>query len=195
MIHFSTDYVFDGEKTEAYTEDDSTNPISVYGKSKLKGEEKIVNTLSKYFIFRLAWLYGLHGTPFVYTMLRLLNEKREINVVKDQWGSPTYTKDVADFIIRIISNDSNKYSIYNFTNEGRTNWYEFTIEIYSLAKKYHLIDKPVKINAIGTKDYPTKAKRPMNSYMSKEKIKKTFKIDIRSWQEALEEYIISKKEL
>ncbi len=198
LIHISTDYVFDGRQegsTVAYREDDKTNPINIYGKSKLAGEEEIKNILEKYFIIRTAWLYGKQGNNFVYTMLRLFQEKDLIKVVEDQWGSPTYTVDLAKTILKIIENDFKKYGIYHFTNESITSWYEFARTIYKKDKRLGLIkgNKKVVIKPIKTEDYPTAARRPKYSVLSKEKIKREFSIKIRDWNEALDNFMISLK--
>ena len=196
LIHISTDYVFDGRQkgegdAAAYTEDDKTHPINIYGKSKLAGEKEIKKMLEGYFIIRTAWLYGYQGNNFVSTMLRLFKEKEAIKVVDDQWGSPTYTVDLAGAILKIIEDDSVKYGIYHFTNKGVTNWYKFARAIYSKARKLNLIStgKKVVLKAIKTEEYPTAAARPRNSILSKEKIKKEFNLDIRDWKEALTEYL------
>ena len=193
LIHISTDYVFDGNKKEAYTEDDLTNPIGAYGKSKLEGENNIRATLNKYFIIRTAWLYGKNGNNFVNTMLKLFNERGKVKVVSDQFGSPTYAVDFANIIFMIVSKNSKDYGIYHFTNEGRISWFDFANEIYRIAKGLDLIKRDVKITPVSTEEYPTKAKRPINSYLSKEKIKKTFGIKIRKWDEALNEFLLSLK--
>jgi len=194
LIHISTDYVFESRQeggAVAYREDDKTNPINIYGKSKLAGEEEIKKILEEYFIIRTAWLYGLQGNNFVYTMLRLFKERDLVKVVEDQWGSPTYTVDLAGAILKIIEDDSVSYGIYHFTNEGVTNWYEFARTIYKKAKRLGLIegDKKVVIKPIKTEDYPTKARRPRYSVLSKEKIKKEFNIKIREWGKALEDFL------
>ncbi|MFH0974615.1 MAG: dTDP-4-dehydrorhamnose reductase [Spirochaetota bacterium] len=189
LVHLSTDYVYDGKKYEAYLESDPTGPIGVYGKSKLKGEEKVLATVQEYFIFRISWLYGHHGANFVHTMLRLFAERDEVRVVRDQWGSPTFAKDVADLIIKVIKDNSSEYGIYHFTNSGRTNWYQFTLEIFNQAKERGLLKKEVNIIPITTAGYPTKARRPEYSYMSKDKVKKTFGVTLRPWQESLQEFI------
>jgi len=137
---------------------------------------------------RVAWLYGAHGKNFVHTMLRLLKERNEVRVVSDQWGSPTWSKDAADVIVKIIIDGSDNYGIYHFTNEGRTNWYEFACEIYRLGKEYGIIDREVRIIPITTGEYPTKAKRPANSYLSKEKIKKEIGISVPAWRASLQKY-------
>jgi len=199
LIHISTDYVFDGRKEKGaieYREDDKTNPISIYGKSKLAGEEEIKKILEEYFIIRTAWLCGLKGNNFVYTMLRLFKERDLVKVVEDQWGSPTYTADLAGAILKIIEDDSVSYGIYHFTNEGTTNWYEFARNIYKKAKRLGLIEdnKKVEIQPIKTEEYPTVARRPRYSVLSKEKIKKEFGLRIRNWDKALEDFLVSLKE-
>ena len=199
LIHISTDYVFDGRQEEgaiAYNEDDKTNPINIYGKSKLAAEEEIKKILEKYFIIRTAWLYGLQGNNFVYTMLRLFKERDVVKVVKDQWGSPTYTVDLAGAILKIIEEDSVSYGIYHFTNEGIANWYEFARTIYKKAKRLELIEdnKKVEIQLIKTEDYSTAARRPKYSVLSKEKIKREFNLKIRDWDKALEDFLISLRE-
>ena len=196
LIHISTDYVFDGRQEEgvvAYSEDDKTNPINIYGRSKLAGEEEIKKILEKYFIIRTSWLYGLQGNNFIYTMLRLFKERNLVKVVDDQWGSPTYTVDLAEAILKIIEDDSVNYGIYHFTNEGMTSWYEFARTIYKKAKRLGLLErnKKVEIQPIKTEDYPTAARRPGYSVLSKEKIKREFNLKIRDWNEALEDFLVS----
>jgi len=197
LIHISTDYVFDGrqEKNAAYSEDDKTNSINIYGKSKLAGEEEIKNILEKYFIIRTAWLFGLQGNNFVYTVLRLFKERDLVKVVEDQWGSPTYTVDLAGAILKIIEDGLVSYGIYHFTNEGVASWYEFARTIYKKAKSLGLIEgnKKVEIQPIKTEDYPTAARRPKYSVLSKEKVKKEFGLKIRDWDEALEDFLVSLK--
>jgi len=195
LIHISTDYVFDNWEERgavAHREDDKTNPINIYGRSKLSGEEEIKNILEKYFIIRTAWLYGVQGNNFVYTMLRLFKERDMVKVVEDQWGSPTYTVDLAEAILKIIEEDTVSYGIYHFTNEGVTSWYEFARAIYKKAKRLGLIEynKKVEIQPIKTKDYPTAARRPRYSVLSKEKVKKEFGFKIRDWDKALEDFLI-----
>jgi len=193
LIHISTDYVFNGEKKFhlSYTEDDKTGPINLYGESKLAGEREIKENLKEYFIIRTAWLYGMGGKNFVFTMLKLFKEKEEIKVISDQWGSPTYTVDLAEVILKIINNDSDSFGIYHFTNEGVTNWYEFAREIYRKSKKLGIIDsiKEVEIRAIETKEYSTPAQRPKWSWLSKEKIKRELSLDIRNWEDALTDFL------
>jgi len=198
LIYISTDYVFDGRQKEpfTYSEDNKTNPINIYGKSKLAGEEEIKKILKEYFIIRTAWLYGAKGNNFVYTMLRLFKERDMVKVVEDQWGSPTYTVDLAGAILKIIEDDSVSYWIYHFTDEGMTSWYEFARTICKKAKRLGLIEdnKKIEIQPIKTEDYPTAAKRPRYTVLSKEKIKREFNLKIKDWDKALENFLVSLKE-
>ena len=181
MLYISTDYIFDGTKDGFYEVDDTPNPINVYGKTKLLGEQAVQKILKKYFIVRISWVFGEHGNNFVKTMLRLGKEHKELNVVADQYGSPTYTADLAPLLIEIIKTD--KYGIYHATNEGVCSWAEFAEEIFKIAKM------DVKVNHIKTTEYPTRAKRPMNSRLSKISLKvNDFKL-LNNWQSALNKYI------
>ena len=189
LLHISTDYVFDGRKEGAYLETDTPSPSGIYGRSKLQGELYVRENIDSHVILRTAWLYGHEGSNFVRTMLRLFQERDEVRVVADQWGSPTLAGDLADTIRQVIMQDTLQYGTFHFTNEGRTNWFEFATLILELAGKHHLLDREVRLVPIKTEQYPTKALRPSNSYMSKEKIKAVFGITVRSWQKALESFI------
>jgi len=189
LIHISTDYVFDGTKETAYLETDGPNPLGVYGKSKFQGELNIIDSMKIYFIIRTGWLFGKNGPNFVYAMLKQFTEKNDMRVVADQWGSPTYAPDLADFIIQIIRKASNAFGIYHFTNEGRITWYQFAGAIYERAKAKGIIPNTIQLIPIETREYPTKAKRPLNAILSKEKITKVFDLKLRPWQEALADFI------
>ena len=193
LIHVSSDYVFDGKKDvhDSYTEEDVPNPLSVYGRSKLAGEFEIRNRINYYYIIRTSWLYGANCPNFVCSMLKLFKERDLVKVVDDQWGSPTYTRDLTELILKIIKSESNQYGIYHFSNEGVTTWYRFAREIYYQAKKLGLIgkNKEVKIIPIKTEGYPTAAVRPKNSILSKEKIKQRFNVNIRKWDESLKIFL------
>jgi len=193
LLHFSTDYVFPGLKESGYDEEDETGPSSVYGASKLAGEYEIISAYEKHFIFRISWLYGPYGKNFVHTMLNLFKERDELNVVNDQYGSPTYTGELADFILQLIMDVSDKYGVYHFSGEGKTNWHEFASEIYRLALTYGITDRKVLINPVDSSKYPQKAKRPAYSYMLKDKLYGTFGYRSKNWKETLEEYIKSIK--
>ncbi len=179
MVYISTDYVFDGTKDGFYEVDDKPKPVNVYGRTKLLGEQAVQKILNKYFIIRISWVFGEHGNNFVKTMLKLGKERKELNVVADQYGSPTYTADLAPLLIEMIKTD--KYGVYHATNEGVCSWAEFAEEIFKLA------GMNVKVNHITTAEYPTKAKRPLNSRLSKVKIKNNF-YSLSPWKVALEKY-------
>ena len=183
LIHISTDYVFDGENSKPYGEDDITNPNGVYAKTKRDGEEAIQEVNPKNsIIIRTSWVYSVYGNNFVKTMLRLGKEKESLGVIFDQVGTPTYARDLAKAILDILPNIKNdKVEIYNYSNEGVLSWYDFAKEIMSLAK----ID--CTINPIETKEYPTPAKRPHYALLNKAKIKKEFNITIPYWRDSLEQ--------
>jgi len=182
LIQISTDYVFDGELDveKAYTEDMEPSPVSAYGKTKLLGEEN-AKLAEKYYILRTAWLYGLGGKNFVKTMIRLSKEKDSISVVADQHGSPTSTTTLCEIIENILEKEP-EYGVYHSTNEGFTTWYGFTKKIFEIAG----IDTPV--NPISSDEFPTPTKRPTNSQLSKEKLRKVG-IYPESYEEALAKYL------
>lgn len=183
MLYISTDYVFDGTKDGFYEVDDIPNPINVYGKTKLLGEQAVQRILDKYFIVRISWVFGEHGNNFVKTMLKLGKERKEINVVADQYGSPTYTADLAPLLVEIIKTD--KYGIYHATNEGVCTWAEFAEEIFKFA------GLDVMVNHITTTEYPTRAQRPMNSRLNKESlISNSFK-KLNYWEISLKNFLIA----
>lgn len=189
LVHISTDYVFDGRKKGAYFEEDKTNPLGIYGKSKLKGEEIIRETIEEYYIIRTAWLYGYYGRNFVTTMLKLFQEKSVIRVVNDQWGSPTYTSDLGKMIIHLITSEKNIYGTYHYTNEGNITWFQFACEIFNIAHKLNILRNKIEIVPILSSEYPTNAQRPKNSYLSKNKISQQLGIYCRDWKEPLVEYL------
>ncbi|NRD22165.1 dTDP-4-dehydrorhamnose reductase [Winogradskyella litoriviva] len=183
LIHISTDFVFDGNASNPYKETDSTNPIGVYGKTKLEGEQEIIEKLNNYFIIRTSWLYSEFGNNFLKTMQRLASERDEIGVVGDQIGSPTYAIDLANIVLGLIQDRNTSYGIYHYSNEGVISWYDFAKEIFRLSKS------TIKINKIETKDYPTKAKRPKYSVLDTSKIKHfTY---ISNWKDSLFKAILN----
>ena len=184
LIHISTDYVFNGTDSNPYKEDEPTCPNSIYGKSKLEGELAIKKSNADAIIIRTSWLYSSYGNNFVKTMMRLGEERTNLDVVFDQIGTPTYAHDLALTILKIVrltKNDEiiNKVKTYHFSNEGVCSWYDFAIKIMNIAN----ID--CKINPIETKDYPTPATRPQYSVLNKSKIKKDFNIVIPFWKDSL----------
>lgn len=183
IVQVSTDYVFDGNAKKPYTEEDRTNPQSVYGRTKLAGEEAVIKNCSRYFIVRTAWLYG-EGNNFVKTMLRLADERDTITVVNDQYGTPTSSLELARMILYIIP--SGQYGIYHGTCEGETNWYEFACEIMRQA------GKDVKVVPVTTSEYKTNEKaaiRPAYSVLENKKLNSMGKYRMKGWEEALAEYM------
>ena len=186
LIHISTDYVFSGESFIPYTENDEVNPKSIYGKTKLAGEEALLNLPIETIIIRTSWLYSSYGNNFVKTMLRLGKEKEDLNVIFDQVGTPTYAKDLAKTCIDILTNNDQidkKNKIYHYSNEGVTSWYDFAKAIMRMSKT------GCNIHPIATKEYPTPAKRPQYSVMNKARIKKDFNVEIPYWRDSLKECI------
>ena len=191
LIHFSTDYVFDGTSNKPYKESDTTNPINVYGRSKLEGE-KYALSLNKSLIIRISWLYGINGNNFVYTMLNLMKNKDSIKVVNDQYGSPTNTLDISNLILHIIKDIKDfNFGIYHYTNEGNISWFDFANSIYDLAKKNNILNKDCIVEPCNSKEYKTKAKRPKFSVLSKDKIKNDYKINLIDYKESLNSFLKS----
>ena len=180
VIHISTDYVFNGENHRPYEENDTPDPRSTYGHTKLTGEGTLKSFCPSSIIIRTAWLYSEYGNNFLNTMLKLACERKEIKVVSDQIGTPTYAKDLAQLIIKIIDAEEWKPGVYHFTNEGVASWYDFAKAIFRISG-----NKNIKVIPILSKDYPTVAKRPHYSVLNKSKIKKTYGIEIAYWEDAL----------
>lgn len=179
FIHVSTDYVFDGTNNLEYTEEDFTNPLGVYGASKLAGEELALEANPCTIILRTSWVYSEFGKNFVKTMLSLFATKEELNVVADQYGQPTNATDLAEAILTIVKTEKKTAGIFNFSNEGKISWYDFAQKIAELS------GSKIKINPIVTSQYPTPAKRPQNSTLDLSKIKSTHHINIKPWEESL----------
>ncbi len=183
MIYLSTDYVFHGQGEHFWKPDgEEIAPLNVYGQTKYEGEEIVKQLLEKYFIVRISWVFGLNGNNFIKTMLRLGKERGAVQVVNDQIGSPTYTKDLAKLLVAMI--ETKQYGTYHATNEGICSWYEFACEIFKQAGM-----KEVQVTPVASDAFPVKAKRPFNSRMSKEKLKKNGFERLPSWQDALQRYL------
>ena len=183
LIHISTDYVFNGKNNVPYVETDTTDPMSVYGKTKLEGEKEVLKYSKSAIIIRTAWLYSQFGNNFLKTMLRLGKEKESLNVVFDQVGTPTYAMDLAGVIFKILQSGKyeNMKEIYHFSNEGVCSWYDFAVEIMKEA------NLNCKVKPIESKDYPTVAVRPSFSVLNKSKIKRDFGVEIEHWRMAMVE--------
>ena len=187
LIHISTDYVFDGNATEPYPEDSPINPLSVYGKAKVKAEKAVMSIAPNSIIIRTAWLYSAYKVNFVKTMLRLMRERDELSIVSDQHGTPTYAGDLAEAITIILENAESgewKQGIYHFSNLGETTWFGFAEKIKQFAKIEGCQLKPIE-----TKDYPTAAVRPLYTVLDKTKIQDTFHFIIPHWEESLEKFL------
>lgn len=184
LIHISTDYVFDGNTEIPYSEDNFTNPQSVYGLSKRKGEELALENNSKTIIIRTSWLYSEFNKNFVKTMLNLFSQKEEIGVVADQYGQPTNATDLAEAVMKIISTNNKHYGIYHFSNYPESNWHEFATKIAEIS------NATTQINKLTTEQYPTAATRPRRSTMCLDKIEENFGIEKKHWEQSLEECLL-----
>jgi dTDP-4-dehydrorhamnose reductase len=188
LIHISTDYVFDGTSSTPYTENFPPHPVNVYGASKLEGERQALQLNPDVIIIRTSWVYSSYGKNFVKTMMKLMNEKNEVNVVDDQVGSPTYAADLAEMIVQLIAGchaSAHQWvpGIYHFSNEGVISWYDFAIAIREIT------NGTCTIKPISTAAYPTPAKRPAYSGLDKTKIQKTFSVELKNWRSSLESCI------
>ena len=187
MIYISTDYVFDGTKDGEYTENDETNPINIYGESKLAGEKYVQEILDKYYIVRTSWVFNINGKNFIETMLRLSKANNQLSIVNDQIGSPTYTKDLSRILVDML--ETSKYGLYHATNEGYCSWYEFADTIFKLA------NINIDIKAINSNEYASRAKRPLNSKLSKDKLIEYGFKPLPHWEDALKDYLIRRRDL
>lgn len=186
MMYISTDYVFNGEGTRPWEPDDKTEPLNVYGESKYYGEVAVTDHVKKFYVVRIAWVFGINGKNFIKTMLRLGKERDELTVVDDQFGSPTYTYDLSRLLVDMMETD--KYGFYHATNEGICSWYEFACEIFRQA------GLNVKVTPVSSKEYNSKAKRPSNSRMNKDKLTENGFERLPKWQDALSRYLKELKE-
>ncbi len=195
FIHISTDYIFDGNSTKPYSENDKSCPLGIYGLSKKEGEVEIEKNLEKYYIIRTSWLYGRMGKNFIYKMTDLFKKKNEVKVVNDQLGCPTNAKNLSKIISLMIekniySKEKNPpYGIYNFSDGGQASWYDFAKAIYLKEKKLGIIKKNVEIIPCSSKEFPSAVKRPPFSLLSKEKICKALDITLTDWKTSLNDFM------
>lgn len=195
ILHISTDYVFEGNKSGIYTEQDPTGPQGVYGASKLAGELAVQENNPKHIILRTAWVFGEHGNNFIKTMLRLGRDRDALSIVGDQFGGPTYAGDIANALIDIatqVQNGSTEWGVYHFSGEPHVSWFEFAQAIFQKAEDNKVLENTPALTAITTNEFPTAAKRPENSKLDCSKIKATFGIEASDWKMALnriEEYL------
>lgn len=189
VLHLSTDYVFDGSGSRPYLESDPVAPLGTYGRTKAEGEARLLAAAPDSIVLRTAWLYGRHGPNFVATMLRLMKEREEIGVVADQFGSPTWARDLSGAIAAVLSRPEPPAGIYHYTNSGETSWHEFALEIERLGRETGLLSRPCRVKALTTADYPTKTRRPAYSVLSKEKIERTFGLRPPEWRVSLKAHL------
>ncbi|WP_026679370.1 dTDP-4-dehydrorhamnose reductase [Fictibacillus gelatini] len=187
FMYISTDYVFDGKGDIPFTEANTPNPIGYYGLTKYEGEKIVESLLTDWFIVRISWVFGINGNNFVKTMLRLAETRNELNIVGDQFGSPTYTHDLSKLLLNMIQ--TSKYGIYHVSNEGFCSWAEFAKEIFQQS------GKRIKVNTINTEEYPTRAVRPKNSRMSQQKLIENGFSPLPKWQDAVKRYLRELKEV
>ncbi len=189
MLHISTDYVFSGDKTGEYSETDKTAPQSVYGKSKLAGENAVIEHCHRHIILRTAWVFSEYGNNFVKTMLRLGQDREALSIVGDQYGGPTYAGDIATALIKIAHAIEEKqevnWGIYHFSGSPHVSWYDFAADIFNQAAARNMISSVPILSNIPTSDYPTPATRPVNSKLNCSKISREFTIEPSDWQQAL----------
>jgi len=189
LLHYSTDYVFDGRKTTAYAETDPTAPLGVYGESKLAGEHAIVESCEKYLIFRTSWVFSVHGSNFVKTMLKLGAEREELGIVADQFGKPASASEIARISLHILQQPIKDWGIYHLAQPDPISWHGFAQALFKQASDEGIALKLKDIRAITTADYPTPAKRPANSVLDCQVLEQTFKLNIRPWRESLAQVI------
>ncbi|MEC9343856.1 MAG: dTDP-4-dehydrorhamnose reductase [Pseudomonadota bacterium] len=189
ILHLSTDYVFSGKGDRPYVEDDATGPLNVYGRSKLAGEKAVAAANDRHLVLRTSWVHGEHGGNFLKTMLRLGAEKDELRVVDDQYGSPTYARDLAEAIVRVCATLGKRepWGVYHLTNAGATSWFEFAGEIFRSASR-HGYDAP-ELKAIATSDYPTPAERPRYAVLDNSRFRAQFGFAMRDWRKATQECV------
>jgi dTDP-4-dehydrorhamnose reductase len=187
LIHYSTDYVFDGSKASPYNEDDTPNPLSVYGSSKLAGERAIADSGCDHLILRTSWVYSRHGRNFLLTMQRLLQEREQLNVVADQIGAPTWAGSIAAATAELIDawqQGNRQWGTYHLTNQGKTSWFGFA---QAIGERLHASGKPcARLQPIPTSDYPTPARRPLNSRLDGSKLERNWNVRLPDWQTALD---------
>jgi len=193
LIHYSTDYVFDGSGEQAWLEDDATAPLNVYGQTKLEGEQAIARCMTRYLIFRTSWVYAAKGNNFAKTMLKLAKERETLSVINDQFGAPTGAELIADstaHAIREALRDSNVAGIYHLVAAGQTTWHDYASKVIQFAKKQGLDLKVQTINPVPTSAFPTPAMRPANSRLNTQKFQHTFGLTLPDWTSGVERMLL-----
>jgi dTDP-4-dehydrorhamnose reductase len=194
LVHFSSDYVFAGDRSEPYREEDGPRPLSSYGRSKLGGERRLVAELERHFLLRISWLYGVHGANFVHTMLRLFREKDAVRVVNDQFGSPTYAAALAANVAGLVASGSERFGTYHYCDQGVISWFDFAVAIQELALGSGMIERRVAIEPIPTSAFPAAAVRPLRSVLGTGKVQRELDFQVRPWRANLEAFFREKAE-
>jgi dTDP-4-dehydrorhamnose reductase len=192
LIHFSSDYVFAGDREEPYREEAQPRPLSRYGWSKWQGEIRLAANLDTFFLMRTSWLYGVHGINFVHTMLKIFREKETARVVNDQFGSPTYAAALAENVAGLIGSGSERYGVYHYCDRGAISWFAFAQRIMDLALEFGMIPKKIPLQAVPTSAFPTAAVRPRYSVLDSGKAVRDLGFQVRDWQLNLEAFFREK---
>jgi dTDP-4-dehydrorhamnose reductase len=195
LVHFSSDYVFAGDQAEPYGEGDPPRPLSRYGWSKWQGELRLAAALDAYFLFRVSWLYGVHGPNFVKTMLKVFREKECARVVKDQFGSPTYAAALAANIAGLVASGCERYGVYHYCDGGVISWFDFAAAIQELGLAAGLLERRIPIDAIPTSQFPTRAQRPARAVLDNRKAVRELGFRVRDWRENLGEFLQEMKKM
>ena len=195
LVHFSTDYVFAGDRREPYRESDPPRPLSRYGLSKQQGEELLAAGTSAFFLFRISWLYGVFGPNFVYTMLKAFREKEKVRVVNDQFGSPTYAAMLAANVVGLVEAGSERYGVYHYCDRGVISWWDFAAAIMEQGLQAGMVERKIPLEAIPTSAYPTRAARPLRAVLAGGRAESELGFQVRDWQVNLEEFFREKARL
>ncbi len=192
LVHFSSDYVFAGDRDDPYTEEDEPRPLSRYGWSKLQGELRLAACLRRHFLLRISWLYGVHGPNFVHTMLRVFAEREKARVVDDQFGAPTYAAALAANIAGLLQSGSERFGTYHYCDAGVISWFDFAVAIQELALRTGRIAKKIPIEAIPTSGFPTRAPRPGRAVLATARVQAELGFRLRPWRSNLEDFFAEK---
>lgn len=195
LVHFSTDYVFAGDRAGPYREDDEPRPLSVYGRSKLEGERRLAARLERFFLFRVSWLYGVHGANFVHAMLRVFRERDRARVVDDQFGSPTYAAALAANVAGLVASGSESFGTYHYCDAGVISWRQFAGAIQELALRSGMIAREIPIEAVTTDAYGARAPRPRRALLDCGRVQRVLGFAVRPWRSNLEEFFREKERL
>lgn len=195
LVHFSTDYVFAGDRTVPYREEDEPRPLSVYGRSKLEGERRLAACLDRFFLFRVSWLYGVHGANFVHTMLRVFRERDRARVVDDQFGSPTYAAVLAANVAGLVASGCERFGAYHYCDAGAISWHQFAGAIQELALQSGIVARAIPIEAVATAAYGARAPRPLRALLDNGRARKILGFATRPWRENLEAFFAEKARL